>query len=595
MKNDTHQKTFFQMYISLWKVLPKNRRHELLVIIFVTIITSFTEFLSIGAVIPFLAALMNPEVIFEHDLLQSFFALLSIKNPEDVVPVFTFGFIAITISSNGLRFYLVRKSIKFNLNIGGDLGVKIYKNTLYQTYEEHTLLNSSVVISGIVEKVNSVVSNIFSPVLTIFTSLVMLIGVVSIMIYVNAAISIAVLLGFSTIYFLTLSINKKRLVGLGTVLDREKILLVKSLQEGFGGIREVIIDGTQDIYSGIFHSADLKIRRAQAQVDIIATIPKFIVETAAISLIVLVSYYMQFGENFQEIVPIMGMFAISGQRLMPLLQQIYVSIASIKSGNEIFKSIDKLLNLNVVARNANCENNSVEFNNEISLNNLFYGYKNSKVPILRDITFKIKKGSKIGIIGATGCGKSTLIDVIMGLLIPKGDKIKIDGIELSVENSSLWRCNVAHVPQSIYLSDSTISENIAFGIPKCKIDFNLVKKSAEMAFIDQTIESMDGKYDAIVGERGVRLSGGQRQRIGIARALYKQANLIVLDEATSALDLKTEAKVIGSFNKIKGNITMIIVAHRLSTLENCDVIIELSEGQIIKVGSYEEVVLNNEV
>ena len=579
-------KSFFEMYQFLWRQLPKRRRKELALILSISIFTSFTEFISIGAIVPFLAVLVDPESVFNNLQIKAFLDFFQIQRESDMIKAVTFFFIFATLFSSSIRFYLTRKSIKFNQLIGGDLAIEIYKNTLYMPYEEHTKLNSSIVISGVIDKVNAVVSNIFSPVLSIFTSLILIIGVLSVMFYANPQISFITLLSFSLIYAITLYLNKRRLIELGKVIDTHKNFSVKSLQEGFGGIREVIIDGTQKFYSQIFHKSDKKIRGAQSEVDIIATIPKFIVETSAIVIIVLIAYYLQGDKDFENIVPLMGLFALSGQKLMPLFQQIYVGLSSIKSGTEIFKSIYTLLE-----RKRSLENNNrniFSFNSEIGIQNMSFKFKSSRNLTLKKISLSIKKGEKVGIIGTTGSGKSTLVDIIMGLLFPSQNPIKVDNREISENNAKNWRANIAHVPQSIFLADCSVAENIAFGLPKDEIDFERVIEVAKLAFIHDEIEKMDFKYKTFVGERGIRLSGGQRQRIGIARALYKKASLIILDEATSALDSETEAKIMKSFENNSKEITLIIVAHRQSTLSNCDRIIEIHDGSIKREVQYED-------
>jgi len=594
MKKNKKSKLLSYLLLEMLRHVSPGRRKELRLILLLTIFSSFAEFISIGSVLPFLGALTNPEFIFKHELFAPIANFFQIKDSGELVLVFTLTFVVATVVSSFLRFWLLLRMTTFGYQIGGDFSSEIYKRTLYQKYEIHVSRNSSEVISGISEKADGVVNKIFMPILTIITSTVLILSMLSVMIYTDPVASMSVFLGIFLIYTTVVLSNKRKLLILGGIIDIERSNVIKFLREGLGGIRDVLIDGTQKEFFDMFRGADQSYRKAQISCDMIAHTPRFMVETLAIILIVMIAYFLSQTEaGSQQLIPVMGMFALAGQKILPLVQQVYSSVTSVRGGQSILNSIVLLIQKDINMDSAT-DKRVLPFNSSIILKGLSYQYPNINTNIIKNINLTIKKGDKVGIMGQTGGGKSTLIDILMGLLIPNMNKIKVDGIEVNEGTCQQWRNGISHVPQSIFLSDRTISENIAFGISKDKINHSLVKKSAKMAFIDQKIESMDGGYGAMVGERGVRLSGGQRQRIGIARAFYKQADLIVLDEATSALDLKTEEKVIKSFDDLEG-VTMIIVAHRLSTLKSCDVIVELNEGQIIRIGSYEEVVLKNEV
>jgi ATP-binding cassette, subfamily B, bacterial PglK len=595
MKKKGENKSLTNLLLTIFKNISPQRRGELILILVLTIFASIAEFITIGSVIPFLGALTNPEFIFEHELFIPVVDFFQIKSSEELVLIFTSVFVMAIVMSSIVRFFLLSKMIKFGYKVGGDFSYEIYKKTLYQNYESHISRNSSEAISGIYEKADSMVNKVMMPVVTIFTSVLLVMSMLSVMIYTDPVTSLSVFLGIFLIYLTVVLVNKKKLLVLGGIIDIERSNVMKILREGLGGIRDILIDGTQREFIDMHRSADQSYRKAQIKCDMIAHTPRFVVETLAIILIVLIAYFIsQSADGDKQLIPIMGMFALAGQKMLPLIQQIYSSLTSVRSAQPLLNTISLLIQKNISTKDSS-DKELMPFESSIVLNDLSYNYPVGNISVLNNISLTIKKGSKVGIIGKTGSGKSTLVDIIMSLLIPRVGSIKVDNILVDRNNSQQWRNCISHVPQFIFLTDGTITDNIAFGVPKDKIDYKLVKKAAKLACIDQTIESLDGKYDSMIGERGVRLSGGQRQRIGIARALYKQANLIVLDEATSALDTKTEARVIGSFNKIKDNITMIIIAHRLSTLENCDVIIELSEGRVIKVGSYEEVVLKNEL
>jgi len=310
-------------------------------------------------------------------------------------------------------------------------------------------------------------------------------------------------------------------------------------------------------------------------------------EPIGMILIAIMAYSMtQRSDGLNGVVPVLGALALGAQRLLPALQQSYSAVINIKGEQQSMYDVLDLLEQPLPDMAA--VSTPLDFKEEIRMENLGFRYEGGTPWVLRNINLTIPKGSRMGFIGTTGSGKSTLLDIVMGLLLPSEGNLVVDGQQLTGENRTGWQAHVAHVPQHIYLSDSTIEENIAFGVEKGKIDTERVKRAAQQAQISSSIEEWPDKYQTFVGERGVRLSGGQRQRIGIARALYKEANVIIFDEATSALDHKTESKFMKAVESLGMDLTILIVAHRLTTLAKCDQVIEIGEGKILRAGKYEE-------
>ena len=336
----------------------------------------------------------------------------------------------------------------------------------------------------------------------------------------------------------------------------------------------------------------MPLRQAQANVQIISTSPRLIIETLSMIIIILIAWYLSNESNggLIDAIPVLGAIALGSQRLLPVLQQAYAGWSFIRSGRASLSAVVELLQQPLPENIDNSLVEPVSFNRVITLNNLYFSYDQTKDSILKDISLTIEKGERVGFVGSTGSGKSTLLDLIMGLLTPTKGDLLIDNIKITSRNHRMWQSQIAHVPQNIFLSDSTILENIAFGIPLKEIDVERVKKAAEIAQISTTIESWALGYYELVGEDGIKMSGGQRQRIGIARALYKQAKVLILDEATSALDSYTEKMIIESINQLSKDVTMIMVAHRHSTLKKCTKIIELSNGSVVRVGAYDEII-----
>jgi len=476
-------------------------------------------------------------------------------------------------------------------NIGSQLSYKIYRNTLYQQYTVHITKNSSEVISGISSKANSIIMNAILPVLTIISSLLILIMILFTLIILNPIITLTALCSFGIIYTIIIFFSKKKLEIYGVDISKESSNVIKALQEGLGGIRDVLIDGTQNTYCELYKKADDKLRRAQANIAIIGTAPRFGVESIGMILIAILAYNMsKNSNNISSSIAIIGALALGAQRMLPLLQLTYLSWTSLTGAKSILNDSIELLEQKIPHKNLILSNQKIIFEKNIKFKNIFFKYSEQLPYVLTDLNIIIEKGSKIGIIGGTGSGKSTFLDILMGLLIPTSGQFIVDDIEINEESIRSWQLRISHVPQSIFLADTTIYENIAFGLPINKIDLEQVINAAKKAQIHDTIISLPLGYKTKVGERGIRLSGGQRQRIGIARSLYKKADVIIFDEATSALDNETENYVMSSIDNLDKDLTIIIVAHRLSTLKQCDKIIKIENGQIIETGSYSQII-----
>jgi len=370
---------------------------------------------------------------------------------------------------------------------------------------------------------------------------------------------------------------------------RESTQVIKSLQEGLGGIRDVLIDGCQATYCQSYRKSDLPLRRAQGNNVFISSSPRYGMEALGMAFIAAIAYFMtQQAGGIVQVIPVLGALALGAQRLLPVLQQAYGAWTNIKGGSVSLKDTLELLEQALPDHLNQPVTQPLPFNHSITLKQLGFRYSKTMPYVLKDINITINKGSRVGFIGTTGSGKSTFLDIIMGLLQPTDGFMEIDGQTVTLGNCFAWQSHIAHVPQAIFLADSTIEENIAFGVPKDQIDHSRVKLAAQQARIAESIESWPEKYETFVGERGIRLSGGQRQRIGIARAFYKQSSVIIFDEATSALDNETEEAVIQAIEGISKDITVLIIAHRLTTLKNCTQIIEVTEGGIKKKGTYQQ-------
>ncbi len=579
-----------QLLSRLWHHISPRRRGQFGLLLVLMILASFAEILSIGAVLPFLGVLTAPDRIFEHPAAQSFVKILGLTEPEQLLLPLTIAFGLAALMAGTMRLLLLWASTRISFATGADLSISIYRRTLYQPYMVHVARNSSEIINGISNKTSGVI-NIIVMLLNLISSIVMLSAILIALLSVDPVIAMAAFGGFGFIYALIIRLTRNQLLINSQRMARESTHVIKSLQEGLGGIRDVLIDGSQAAYCQIYRNADLPLRRAQGSNSFISASPRYAMEALGMVLIAVLAYTLaQQSDGIAKAIPILGALALGAQRLLPVLQQAYAALSSIQGGQASLQDTLELLDQPLPEYADQPVTKPLPFRQHISMKQLSFRYSLQTPWVLNNLNLTIAKGNRVGFIGTTGSGKSTLLDIVMGLLQPTEGTLEIDGQSITTSNHRAWQAHIAHVPQAIFLADSTIEENIAFGVPKDKIDHERVRQAARQAQIADIIETWPKQYQTFVGERGIRLSGGQRQRIGIARALYKQADVIIFDEATSALDNETEQAVMEAIEGLSKDLTILIIAHRLTTLKSCTQIVELDGGVIKRAGTYQEIV-----
>jgi len=575
----------------LWHHLGQRRRWQFSLLLVLVMLSAFAEVLSLGAVLPFIGILAVPEKVFEHPLAAGVVEFLDITSPEQLVTPLTLLFIAAILGAACMRILVSFLSTRLTFASGADLSIDVYKRTLYQPYHVHIARSSSETISSITGKIGSTTLGTILPLLTLISSAVLMISIVLALVAVNPFVAIVAALGFGTCYALISWLAKRRLNKNSRLIAREQTQVVKALQEGLGGIRDVLLDGTQEVYCEVYREADRRWRLAQGENVFIGQSPRFVMEAFGMILIALLALALsrQAG-GISAALPVLGVLALGAQRLLPVMQQGYASWASIRGSHASFADTIQLLDQPLPSRRSMAAVDPLPIREGIRFDGVSFRYAADAPWVLNDVDLTIPQGARIGIVGSTGSGKSTLMDLFMGLLSPTRGKILVDEAPIDEEKIRAWQRAIAHVPQSIFLADTSLAENIALGVRREDIDFERVRAAARQAQIAEFIESGAEGYDAVVGERGVKLSGGQRQRIGIARALYKKASVLVLDEATSALDNATEQSVISSIEGLNRDLTVLLIAHRLTTVQYCDSIIELEHGKVVAEGSYDHLV-----
>jgi len=575
-----------QLLLGIWGHLSRGRRIQSCLLLVVMLASGAAELASLGAILPFLAVLVNPEQLWRQPLVQPLIRWVGFTDPKELLLPVTLAFAATAVLAGLIRLANLWMNGRLAAAIGSDLSFEAYRRTLYQPYGVHVQRNSSTVITGITGYVSLTVVALNS-LLQLITSAVVAVGLLLGLLLIDTTVALAGAFLFGSAYVTIATISRRELRSNGQKIVEVSSQQLKALQEGLGAIRDVLLDGCQPTYLQIYHQADRPQRQLAAKNAFLGAFPRYAIEALGMVSISLLGGLLvsQRGSGL-VVIPTLGALALGAQRLLPALQQIYMAWASLKSANAGIEGLLAMLSQPLPPQVGVAE--PLQLRVSVQLAGVHFRYGPNQPEVLQGLDFEIRCGERIGLIGSTGSGKSTAVDLLMGLLAPTAGRVLVDGADLHdpahPERLAAWRAAIAHVPQSIYLADSSIAENIAFGVPRQQINLARVKQAAAQAQIASFIEMSPEGYRTFVGERGIRLSGGQRQRIGIARALYKQARVLVFDEATSALDTSTEESVMAAVERLSKDLTIVMIAHRLTTVQRCDRVIRLSQGVVSENG-----------
>jgi ATP-binding cassette subfamily B protein len=550
----------------------------------VMLASSGAEVFSLASVLPFLAILANPAQIWQLPLVQQLAPQLGIRSASQLLLPVTLLFGLSAIGAAAVRLLNVWLNGRLAAAIGSDLSCEAYRRTLYQPYGVHVARNSSAVITALQTQVNSLIA-ILTALLAMVSNGLVLLSLLCALLLIDAKVALIAGGVFGLVYGLIVQASKDQLASNSKLTAAYSQTSLQALQEGLAAIRDVLLDGSQQLYSQIYRQADQPLRQIQAQSGFIAVFPRYMMEAVGLCLIGGVAYGLTNRHGgMATALPVLGSLALGAQRILPALQQTYSGWATIKAYKSALEAVVGTLEQPLPKLEFATIPALLSLQELIRFEQVSFAYAKDEPRVLDHLSFEIKKGERLGLIGSTGSGKSTTVDLLMGLLEPSSGQITVDGASINSkqehERLLAWRAGIAHVPQSIYLADRSIAENIAFAASAAEFDLERVKTAAKQAQISEFIESSQHGYQTFVGERGIRLSGGQRQRIGIARALYKQASVLVFDEATSALDNATEAALMEAIECLSRELTIVMVAHRLSTVQRCDRIIELERGSV---------------
>ncbi|NER29313.1 MAG: ATP-binding cassette domain-containing protein [Symploca sp. SIO1C4] len=599
----------------MFKDLPKvsyvltGTRQELLLLLFVFALSSVLEAIGIGLVGPFLSLASNPNSIHKISLLTWTYRQLNLQSTSHFIPVIAIG-IAIIFCIKSFLYFLARTYIfYFSFNQKKILMSRLLNSYLAVGYTFHLNKNTASLINNIIVETQQFTNGYILPLLNAVANFVVIFALLLLLAKTNSLL-LVMILGVLLPTFLLFQRLGDRFKKWGKIRSQSNQGMIRVINHGLGGLKETRIIGCESYFQEQMNQEARNFARAATLFQSSQVLPRILIETALIIFLMLfISLSLLFFEqNIQDLTAVMGVFAIAAMRLIPATSMFVQSMAKMRNSSyaldmlyldlkEIEKQeVDKIMKLRVSSKidssviSKKDDNQAMSFVNLVEMKNITYRYPGNSETAIENISLSIKKGQSIALIGKSGAGKTTLVDIILGLLEPESGDIQVDHVSI-YDNLRSWQNLIGYIPQSIFLMDDTIERNIAFGVPDKFIDARKMNKAIKTAQLTELIEQLPNGIKTGIGERGVRLSGGQRQRIGIARALYHEREILVLDEATSALDSGTELLISEAINSLAGTKTLIIIAHRLSTVEHCDCVYMLEGGRIIQSGSYQEVVL----
>ncbi|WP_290525586.1 ABC transporter ATP-binding protein [Alcanivorax sp.] len=561
----------------LYATLSPVRRRQLILLFLLMLLASIAEVVTLGSVVPFVTIFIGGDPP-DNKLLTGLVSIAGMLVDDQRLAVCVL-FVSAVLSAACIRILMLYCSSRISAGIGHELGSEVYRRSLMQPYLVHVTRNS-VEVSGSLPKIDAI-TGLMMQMLGVSSSFFLAISLAATLLVLTGAAFLSILCFLGVAYLVVSTLTRRRLNNNSQIISEMLNTRLQMVVEGMASIRDILIDKAQYAYLARFQSKDLPLRRAQANNAFLDQAPKFVIEAVGVILLVCVAYYLNMSqENGDSVLAKMATLAVGAQRLLPLMQQIYLGWSRLSGSRQVLTDVAALRGQKIEEQDSNSI--ALNFANELRFESVSFSYPES-ASVLRDVSFSIPKGCCVGVVGRTGSGKSTLVDLMMGLLPATTGKIKIDGQELTAKSMSAWQNLIAHVPQNVYLTDASIAENIAVGVELQDIDFQLVDHAAKLAHIADYINDLPEGYMTIVGEDGGYLSGGQRQRIGLARAFYRDAPVIILDEATSALDVETEKAVMESINGAARDKTVVIIAHRLSTLERCDITLRVNNGCVESV------------
>jgi ATP-binding cassette, subfamily B, bacterial PglK len=592
------------VYSKLFSLLDARERRRGVIVLALLVVVAFVEVLGVASIMPFIAVLANPEVVETNRYLGAAYRFTGVESVETFLFLLGLLFFLLLVASLVLKALGAWAQLRFSHNRNFAWGSRLVGGYLRQPYEWFLNRHSADLATEVLVEVGQVVNGSLFPSMQIIANALVTGLLMALLIAVDPflAFAMGVLLGGG--YALISVSLRRRLCRIGLERKQAQRRRFHAVHEAFGGIKDVKIAGLEETFLHRFRVPAKTLASRQISAGLISQLPSFAMQGLLFGGMLLVLLYLLSSHGgFQEALPVIAVYAYGGYRLMPSIQNIYQALSQLRFSEAALDGLcEDFAFLDTGPRRhrradagVDVGQDRVRLEHQLEIDCVSYRYPGADRPALQDLSLTISANTTVGLVGATGSGKTTAVDLLMCLLRPQRGTIRVDGIDLTEELIRRWQRSIGYVPQQIFLSDDTVASNIAFGLPPDRIDMNAVERAAKIANLhDFVVGELPGGYETRVGERGVRLSGGQRQRIGIARALYHAPDLLIMDEATSALDNLTEQAVMEAIHKLGGRKTIVLIAHRLTTVRTCDCIYVLEGGRIVGQGTYEELIAGNE-
>jgi ABC-type multidrug transport system fused ATPase/permease subunit len=589
-----------QIYRNLYDLLDKRERRHAFLIFLLTFMVALLEVVGVASIMPFMAVLANQDLIRTNRVLSYLYGTLNFESQWSFLIFLGLGLFFFLIGSMALKAVSFWAQVKFSNSRVHSLSYSLFTTYLGQPYSWFLRQHTSGLANKVLSEVNEVVYGALFPSTQVIANGLAIIFLLCLLLMVDPVLAVCAAAVLSTVYGLTLVLTRRRLDGLGEIRTSSNNARFRIVQEALGGIKDVKLSALENRFLERYSKPSRLMTQGNTSAKVIGEIPSFVMQGLVFGgLLIVLLYFMITKGGLEEALPILAVYAFAGYRLIPALQALYSQLSTLRYHSPLLKTLHA--DFQNLGRSATLSapqspegDQRLRFTRQLTLSDLHYTYPGSQQPALAGINLTVPFRTKIGLVGSSGSGKTTAIDVILGLLQPDRGVLRLDDTVIGPDNLRRWQRNIGYVPQQIYLTDETITENIAFGVLPHEIDKAAVQRAAQIANLHHFIvtELREG-YDTLVGERGVRLSGGQRQRIGIARALYHNPEVLILDEATSALDNLTEKAVMEAMDNLGNEKTIILIAHRLSTVRSCDCIYVLEHGCVVAEGTYEQLLEKN--
>jgi ATP-binding cassette, subfamily B, bacterial PglK len=579
----------------VYELLSQKERRQAVVLFALTLVMALVQMVGVASIMPFMGLVANPGMIEDYAILTRLYDFLGFQSPADFLLLLGVLVLLLTALSNALAALNSWFLVRFAWGLQYSISVRLLTAYLREPYTFFLNRNTAALAKNILAEVRETISGVIIPALKVTAHVVVATAIFGLLVMVDATIAVTAAGLFGGAYFVVYKVVRRRQARYGRVRSKMNAHRFRISTEALSGVKETKVLGRERHFLDRFSEPAREYSRTNASNAIISEIPKYALETLAFGgILSLVLYLLSTQDTVGEAIAIVSLYAFAGYRLLPALQHIFNGVAKARFYRPALDNLHRDLfgketpDIGVEWAEMNVE--PIAFSREIRIDGVYYRYPGRTEYVARNVDLTILRNTTVGFVGSTGSGKTTLIDIVLGLLVPERGVVRVDGVPIGPANMPAWRRTLGYVPQHIFLCDDTIGHNIAFGLPESEIDMASVERAARIANLHDFVMELSDGYQTVVGDRGVRLSGGQRQRIGIARALYHDPSVLILDEATSALDGITEDAVMGALKALAGEKTIILVAHRLSTVKNCDVIYLFEQGELVESGTYDELV-----